>query len=125
MGISSPNTADLWPMTAVLQRPILVVDIYVEDLHTICVLPPYVTLVFMYRMSRHSGAMSVLRADFPWEMFSIMLNTLLASAETTGAIENDTFPFSGKIKMTPVLCQKTLLSVVYCGQRIAFLPEVQ
>jgi hypothetical protein len=62
----------------------------------------HVTLTFMYRMSRHPGAMSILRADFPWELLSIMLNTLLVSLETTGSIENDTFPSPEKDDVRPL-----------------------
>ena len=62
----------------------------------------HVTLVFMYRMSRHSGAMDIVRADFPWELLSIMLNTLLVSLETTGSIENDTFPSPEKNDARPL-----------------------
>jgi hypothetical protein len=52
----------------------------------------HAALVFMYRMSRHSGAMNILGADFPWELLSVMLNTLLVSCDSTATIENDTFP---------------------------------
>jgi hypothetical protein len=62
----------------------------------------HVTLVFMYCMSRHSGAMSILRTAFPWELLSIMLNTLLVSCETTGPIENDTFPSPEKDDVRPL-----------------------
>ena len=56
----------------------------------------HVILVFMYRMSRHSDAMSILRAEYPLELLSIMLNTVLVSLETTESIENDTFLSLGK-----------------------------
>jgi len=56
----------------------------------------------MYRMSRHSGAMSILRADFPWDLLSVMLNTLLVSVETTGPIENDMFPSPEKNDTRPL-----------------------
>ena len=62
----------------------------------------HVTLVFMYRMSRHAGAMSILRAGFPWELLATMLNTLLVSSETTGPIESDTFPSPEKDDVRPL-----------------------
>ena len=62
----------------------------------------HVTLVFMYRMSRHSGAISILRASFPWELLSIMLNTLLVSCESTGPIENEKFPSPEKDDVRPL-----------------------
>ena len=46
--------------------------------------------------------MNILRAEFSWELLSIMLNTLLVSCETTGPIENDTFPSPEKDDARPL-----------------------
>jgi hypothetical protein len=46
--------------------------------------------------------MSILRDEFPWELLSVMLNTLLVSCETTGPIENDTFPSPEKDDARPL-----------------------
>ncbi|KAG0650064.1 esl2 [Hyphodiscus hymeniophilus] len=62
----------------------------------------HVTLVFMYHMSRHAGAMSILRASFPWEPLATMLNTLLVFSETTGPIESDEFPSPEKDDVRPL-----------------------
>jgi hypothetical protein len=62
----------------------------------------HVTLVFMYCMSRHASAISILRADFPWELLAVMLNTLLVSTENTAVIENDTFPSPEKDDVRPL-----------------------
>lgn len=62
----------------------------------------HITLVFMYHMSRHAGAMSILRAEFPWDPLAIMLNTLLVSSGTVGVIENDTFPSPEKDDVRPL-----------------------
>ena len=62
----------------------------------------HVTLVFMYRMSRHAGAMSILRAAFPWELLSVMLNTLLMSSETKATIGGTTFPSPEKDDVRPL-----------------------
>jgi hypothetical protein len=52
----------------------------------------HVTLVFILCMARHHGAMNLLQADFPWELLSIMLNTLVATCVDTSRIENTQFP---------------------------------
>lgn len=52
----------------------------------------HVTLVFMLRMSRHPRAMAYLAIDFPWELLSIMLNTLLATYGSSSRIEDPSFP---------------------------------
>ena len=62
----------------------------------------HTTLVFMSRMSHHTGAMSILGAEFPWELLSALLNTLLVSCETTRSIENDTFPSPEKDDVRPL-----------------------
>lgn len=56
----------------------------------------HVILVFVYKMSRHPGAMGMLEADFPWELLVVMLNTLLASVGTLSRIEVDSFPLPEK-----------------------------
>jgi hypothetical protein len=61
----------------------------------------HVTLVFMFRISRHPGAMSLLEADFPWELLSIMLNTLLATYGKSSRIENNSFPLLEKENVRP------------------------
>jgi hypothetical protein len=52
----------------------------------------HVTLVFIYYMSRHPEAMSLLQAQFPWKLLSAMLNALLEVYGTGSYIENDAFP---------------------------------
>lgn len=56
----------------------------------------YITLVLMYHMSRRPDAMSIRRAEFPWNFSWVMPNTLLGSCELAGPIENDTFPLPEK-----------------------------
>ena len=73
----------------------------------------HVSLVFMYRLSRHPGAMSIVRADFPWELLSIMLNTLLVSLETIDAIENDAFPSPEKDDARPLPEDFALRGLLY------------
>lgn len=46
--------------------------------------------------------MSVLRAEFPWEHLAVMLNTLLVSCDTSGVIENNTFPSPEKDDVRPL-----------------------
>jgi hypothetical protein len=61
----------------------------------------HVTLCFMLHMSRHPGAMDPLEADFPWELLSTFLNTLLATYKTSSRIESDTFPLPEKDEVRP------------------------
>ena len=61
----------------------------------------HVTLVFMFRIFQHPGAMSLLEADFPWKLLFIMLNTLLAIYEKSSRIENDSFPLLKKENVRP------------------------
>jgi Est1 DNA/RNA binding domain len=61
----------------------------------------HVTLVFMHNMSRHPGAMGFLQGDFPWELLSTMLNTLLASHADHNRIENAEFPKPEKDDVRP------------------------
>jgi hypothetical protein len=61
----------------------------------------HVTLVFMFNMSHHPGTMRYLQADFPWDLLSIILNTLLASYGSPSRIENDKFPLPEKDDVRP------------------------
>jgi hypothetical protein len=61
----------------------------------------HVTLVFMFNMTCYPGAMRYLQADFPWDLLSIMLNTLLASYGSPSRIENDKFPLPEKDDVRP------------------------
>jgi len=81
----------------------------------------HVTLAFMYYMSRYPGAISILRTGFPWELLSIMLNTLLVSLKTTGPIENDTFPRPEKDDARPLPEDFALQGLIWTEDY--FLPE--
>jgi hypothetical protein len=61
----------------------------------------HVTFVFMHNMSRHPGAMQYLQPDFPWELLSTMLNTLLASNGQSSCIEEAKFPPPDKDDVHP------------------------
>jgi hypothetical protein len=61
----------------------------------------HVILVFMFNMSGRPGSMSILQADFPWELLSVMLNTLLGSCATLSRIESDKFPLPEKDEVRP------------------------
>jgi len=61
----------------------------------------HVTLVFILRMSRHSGAMGYLQAEFPWDLLSITLNTLLATCRKSSRIEDKVFPLFNKDHARP------------------------
>ncbi|KAK0105867.1 hypothetical protein ONS95_004380 [Cadophora gregata] len=61
----------------------------------------HVTLVFMYTMARHQGAMACLQDSFPKQLLSIMLNTLLSSYKTHSVIEGDKFPLPEKEDVRP------------------------
>lgn len=61
----------------------------------------HVQLVFMYYMSGRPGAMSLLQDQFPWDLLSTMLNTLLASYNTYSRIESDMFPLPEKDDVRP------------------------
>jgi hypothetical protein len=52
----------------------------------------HVTLVFMYFMARHSAAMNLLEAEFPWRSLTIMLNTILGSFPKSDRITDKSFP---------------------------------
>jgi hypothetical protein len=52
----------------------------------------HVTLVFMFFMARHSAAMNLLQAEFPWKSLAIMLNTILGSFPTPDRIADESFP---------------------------------
>jgi hypothetical protein len=93
-GTSSNNTTSLSPSFKLAQHlNKSTLSIVLQRIGDPNVLPfIHTTLVFMSGMSRHTGAMSIVGAEFPWELLSVMLNTLLVSCETTDSIENDTFP---------------------------------
>jgi hypothetical protein len=61
----------------------------------------HVTLCFMLHMSRNPKTMGLLEADFPWELLSTFLNTLLATYKMSSRIENDTFPLPEKDEVRP------------------------
>jgi len=61
----------------------------------------HVMLIFMFNMSRSPGAMRFLHADFPWDLLSIMLNTLLASYGSPSRIVNEKFPLPEKDDVRP------------------------
>jgi hypothetical protein len=60
-----------------------------------------VTLVFLHNRSRYPAAMGLLQADFPWELLSAMLNTLLASYGAPDRIEDGKFPLPEKADVRP------------------------
>jgi hypothetical protein len=62
----------------------------------------HVTLLFIYNMSRHPGAMELLEVDFPWDLLTVMLNTLMASYGMPATrIESDEFPMPEKDDKRP------------------------
>lgn len=61
----------------------------------------HVTLVFLYRISRHPGAMDLVRAGLPFKLLAIMLNTLLATSGKSSRIESNTFPIPEKDDARP------------------------
>ncbi|CZS92380.1 uncharacterized protein RAG0_02797 [Rhynchosporium agropyri] len=52
----------------------------------------HVTLVFMYYLARHSNAVNLLAAQFPWQSLTMYLNPLLALYLTQARIESTDFP---------------------------------
>ncbi|ESZ91821.1 hypothetical protein SBOR_7773 [Sclerotinia borealis F-4128] len=56
----------------------------------------YITLIFIFNMSRYSEAMDLLAPAFAWQSLVIMLNTLFRSAGSIDQIEDKQFPFSGR-----------------------------
>jgi hypothetical protein len=61
----------------------------------------HVTLIFMFKMSRFPGAMQFLQEDFPWDLLSIMLNTVFLSYGSPSRIENEKFPLPEKGDIRP------------------------
>jgi hypothetical protein len=57
----------------------------------------HVTLVFLLIISRCPAAMGLLQADFPWELLSVMLNTLMASYGAPDRIEDNNFSLPEKV----------------------------
>ncbi|KAM3067121.1 hypothetical protein ACMFMG_011676 [Clarireedia jacksonii] len=66
-----------------------------------CLSYVHCTLVFMYRISRFSGAMDLLAAAFPWQSLAIYLNTLLTSYVTLDRIQDNKFPLPEKDDIRP------------------------
>ena len=61
----------------------------------------HVTLLFMYNMSQHACAMELLEVEFPWELLTVMLNTLIVSYSATERIESEEFPLPEKDDKRP------------------------
>lgn len=61
----------------------------------------HVTLVFMFNMTRHAGAMDLLQEDYPWDLLAIMLNTLLTQYKTPSRIEAEQFPLPAMDEFRP------------------------
>jgi hypothetical protein len=62
----------------------------------------HVTLVFMFFMTRHSAAINLLEAEFPWRSLAIMLNTILGSFPTPDRIVDKSFPVLKKDDPLPI-----------------------
>jgi len=62
----------------------------------------HVTLVFMNFMSRHPRAVRYLETNFPWQLLTDMLNTLLATYPTLHRIEDTKFPLPVKDDVRPL-----------------------
>ena len=73
------------------------------------------TLVFMLRMSQHEGAKALLDADFPWELFCVMLNTLLVnnSAAKLIRLQETTFPVPENDEARPLPEDYSLRGLLY------------
>ena len=80
------------------------IDIILQRIGDPNVLPfIHVTLLFIYRICRHSSAINIIRAGFPWERLAIMLNTLLVSYDlASDFIESNTFPLPEKDYIRPL-----------------------
>lgn len=61
----------------------------------------HVTLVFLFRISRHPGAMHLVEANLNFTSLAIMLNTLLATLGVSSRIESDAFPIPEKDDARP------------------------
>lgn len=61
----------------------------------------HITLVFIFNITRHIGAMNLLQEDFPWNLLAIMLNTLFAQYKTPDRIEAEQFPLLAKDEFRP------------------------
>ena len=59
-------------------------------------------LVWMLHVSKHPLAMELIHDDFPWELLSIMLNTLLRSCRDLNQLESDSFPVLEKEEIRPL-----------------------
>jgi hypothetical protein len=62
----------------------------------------YCTLVFMYHISRFSGAMDLLAPAFPWQSLAIYLNLLLRSDVNLDRIQDEKFPLPEKDDIRPL-----------------------
>ncbi|RYP59214.1 hypothetical protein DL771_010962 [Monosporascus sp. 5C6A] len=57
----------------------------------------HVTMVFIFRLTHFANAISLVENDIPWELVSVLLNSLLQSYRSYERIRSDQFPRQEKV----------------------------
>ena len=62
----------------------------------------HITVVFVLFLTRHPEAMALIENEFPWELLSQLLNSLLQTCEDYERIASEEFPRPAKEKQQPL-----------------------